>query len=83
MSRSVSVRDALGRGVTGDLMLSCLTRRLGYKCDLILFVTGAGSAWQYLWAAVLALLVLRPLLVSNTLVHDELNYWAGRYICTP
>ena len=36
--------------------------------DLILFITGADSARWCLWAAVLALLVLRPLWVANTLV---------------
>ena len=36
-----------------------------------------------LWVAVLALLVLRPLSVPNALVCNDLNYWAGRYICMP
>ena len=54
----VSVGDALGRGATGDLMLSCLTGRFQCKCDLILFITGADSAWQHLQVAFLALLVL-------------------------
>ena len=37
--------------------------------DLILFITGAGSAWQHLWAAVLAPLVLQPLWVANAMVR--------------
>ena len=51
--------------------------------DLILFISGAGSTLQCLLVAVLALLVLRPLSVPNALVCNELNYWAGRYICAP
>ena len=51
--------------------------------DLILFITGVGSTQQRLWAAVLALLVLWPLSMPNALVHNELNYWAGRYVCAP
>ena len=64
-----------------DVILSC--RTLPMQGDLILFITGAGSARQYLQVAVLALLVLRPLLVPNALVCNELNYWAGRYVCAP
>ena len=66
----VSVGDALGRGTTSDLMSSCFAGCSWCKCDLILFITGVGSAWRYLWVAVLALLVLQPLLVPNTLVRD-------------
>ena len=25
----------------------------------------------------------KPLAVPNALVHNELNYWAGRYVCAP
>ena len=25
----------------------------------------------------------KPLAVPNTLMHNELNYWAGRYVCMP
>ena len=38
--------------------------------DLILFITGAGSTWQCLQAAVLAPLVLQPLWVANALVRN-------------
>ena len=38
--------------------------------DLILFITGAGSAQQCLQAAVLALLVLRPLWAFNAPVCE-------------
>ena len=79
----VSVGDALGQWATSDPMSSCLARHFGCKGDLILFITGAGSTRQHLWAAVLALLVLRPLLVPNALVCNELNYWVGRYISIP
>ena len=64
-----------------DVILSHWT--LPMQGDLILFITGVGSAWRHLWLAVLALLVLQPLSVSNALVHNELNYWVGRYICVP
>ena len=47
-----------GGEATGDLMSSCLAGCLRCKCDLILFLTGAGSAQRCLWAVVLALLVL-------------------------
>ena len=70
----VSVGDALGRGVTSDLMSSCLAGHSWCKGDLTLFITGAGSSQQTLsqqclWVAVLALLVLRLLSVPNVLVH--------------
>ena len=54
----VSVGDALGRGVTGDLMSSCFAGHSRCKCDPILIITGAGSTRWCPWAAVLALLVL-------------------------
>ena len=38
--------------------------------DLILFITGVGSAQQHLQAVVLAPLVLRPLWVANALVRN-------------
>ena len=54
----VSLGDALRWGEAGNLMLSCLARHLRCKCDLILFLTGVGSARWHLWAVVLDLLVL-------------------------
>ena len=73
-----------GGEAAGDLMLSCLTGCLQWKLwPKVLFLTGTGSAWQHLQVAVLALLVLLTLAVPNALMHNELNYWAGRYVCTP
>ena len=39
----VSVEDALRQEATSDLMSSCLIGCFRCKCDLILFLTGAGS----------------------------------------
>ena len=79
----VSVGDALVQSATGDPMSSCLAGPFRCKGDLILFITGAGSAQQCLWVAVLAVLVLQSLSVPKALVCNELNYWAGRYVCMP
>ena len=49
-----------GGEAASDLMSSCLVGHLWCKCDLILFLTGVGSAQQCLQVAVLALLVLNP-----------------------
>ena len=37
-----------GEDVSGDLMSSCLAGHFQCKGDLILFITGAGSAQQHL-----------------------------------
>ena len=70
MSRFVTAGDALGRETTSNLMSSCFAGCSWCKGDLILFITGAGSAQRCLQAAVLALLVHGPLSVPNVLVRN-------------
>ena len=70
-------------GVAGDLMSSCLTGHLRCKCDLILPLIG----WTLLGGAQAGggpcSVGTKPLLMPDTLVHNELNYWASEMPVCP
>ena len=57
-------------GTTSDPDVVLLCWAFWVQGDLILFITGAGSARWCLWVAVLAPLVLWPLWVANALVRN-------------
>ena len=73
MSRLSLLEMHSGGGAASDLMLSCLTRCLQFKCDLILFLMGQALFGSAKAGSSPCSIGTKHSALPNALMHNELN----------